>query len=96
MDLLDLPPSIRRHLAYAVRDRMATLRRNGITPPPELAELADLLAPPKKIVTRPETAAERAKRQDRERSRRYRARRRGEPVPPRRPGPSKIVTECAS
>jgi hypothetical protein len=69
---LDLDPALRAHLGVAFKRHLRQLKRDGVTPPPELAALGDLLIPPPPAP--PEDAVTRARRLSAERSRRYQQR----------------------
>lgn len=91
MIIFDLSPTLRRHVAYALRERCSQLKQNGLVPPPELIELAEALYPSRSSPDRhaEPDPDERRKALAAGRTARWRARQRGEPVPLRRPGPSR-------
>jgi hypothetical protein len=86
---VNLDPATQAHLRVAVRAHIRQLRRNAVPVPAGLLDFIRELegcnepSPDPAAQTRVLTA---------ERVRRYRARRRGQDVPKRRPGPQKIVT----
>jgi hypothetical protein len=79
MLLLELSPPLRAHVWVALKAHERQLRNDGRTPPLELVELAEALAPDRDAVTRrdpqPDPAA-RARQLSAARSARYRARKR--------------------
>jgi len=81
-------PALAAWVARAIRERAAVWRRNGLQPPAGALALADELLP-SRVADRHAAPdpAERARALARERTRRWRARQRGEDVPLRRPGP---------
>jgi hypothetical protein len=89
--IVDLPPALRLYVWAAVGDYVRQLRRDGRSVPGELADLHARLAPDRPDLTHP---AVRARVLHRARNRRYEARKRGQDVPLRRPGPvPKVATE---
>lgn len=89
MMVLDLSEVERVHLAFAIRSHVKWLGNNGAAVP-ALLHLADLIEPRQRAVRDdPEPSLSRlvrARSLSAARSARYRARRRGEVVPLRRPG----------
>jgi hypothetical protein len=71
--MIDLDPALAAHLKVALASHIRALKRDGIEPPPQLAALVDSL---QRDAER--DAAGRKRRLAAMRSRRYRARRRGE------------------
>jgi hypothetical protein len=84
--IVDVGDQLRPYLAVAVADLVKQLRRNGQPVPAELAALAAALWPERDRHAEPDPAASR-RQLAAARSRRWRARQRGEDVPVRRPGP---------
>jgi hypothetical protein len=89
--VIDVDEATALHLGVALRvyglpEMQRVWRRNGLELPPALLDLAHhQLAVDRVVDTDP---ADRARRLAAERCRRYRARKRGEVVPLRRPGPA--------
>lgn len=84
MITLQVPPGLAVRVGIALRAYAQDLRRAGVEPPPDVVALAESLQPDR-VATR--TAEERARELAAARCRRSRARKRGDPVPLRRPGP---------
>jgi hypothetical protein len=82
MNLASLSPALRAHVAVAIRAHIRQLQRDGLAAPDGLAALAAVLWPDDRNL-----GDERGRVLARERMRRWRARRRGEDVPLRKPGP---------
>jgi hypothetical protein len=79
---IDLDPGVAILIGIWARERLTEYRRNGKVPPAGLLKLGNELQP---VHVADMIRAE----QNAERCRRYRARKRGESVPVRKPGPAK-------
>jgi hypothetical protein len=88
MTVTPLSPAVRQHVRVALLAYARQLHRDGVTPPPELFSFADEIVNGE-ITWRDayrHDPAVRAKILAAERTRRWRARKRGEDVPYRQPG----------